>query len=116
MPVTRRRQILASVCGLVLLLLVAPVLYWNWVVRTRNAALAELTTRDTRDSVLRRLGRPDRIYPCGQNLWWGSDGAYLGRNDGRCVTSWSWDSFLIRHEVGFDKTGLVVSKYVYESE
>jgi hypothetical protein len=114
---SRFRKILslALVAG-VLTLIAAPILHWRATFNSRSELLAKISERDTRDTVVMLMGKPDQIYPCGDSIWWGGDGAYLGKNDGRCVTSWSYDTFLARHEVSFDTRGFVVSKYLYVSE
>ncbi len=62
------------------------------------------------------MGRPDVSRPCGQSLWWGGDGDYRGKNDGRCVTEVRYEHFLSAWAVGYSADGHVVSKYHYASE
>ena len=62
------------------------------------------------------MGRPDVSRPCGGNLWWGGDGDYRGKNDGRCVTEVRYEHFLSAWAIGYSSDGRVVSKYHYFSE
>lgn len=62
------------------------------------------------------MGTPDVSRPCGESLWWGGDGDYRGRNDGRCVTEVRYEHFLSAWAVGYSSDGRVVSKYHYVSE
>ena len=62
------------------------------------------------------MGRPDRSRPCGENPWWGGDGDYRGKNDGRCVTEVRYEHFLSAWAIGYSADGRVVSKYHYFSE
>jgi hypothetical protein len=67
-------------------------------------------------AVVALLGEPDVKRPCGDNLWWGGDGDYRGKNDGRCVTEVRYEYFLSAWAVGYSKDRHVVSKYHYFSE
>ena len=67
-------------------------------------------------SVVTLLGKPDVERPCGDNLWWGGDGDYRGKNDGRCVTEARYEYFLSAWAVGYSADRHVVSKYHYFSE
>lgn len=67
-------------------------------------------------SVIALLGKPDVERPCGDNLWWGGDGDYRGKNDGRCVTEVRYEYFLSAWAVGYSADRHVVSKYHYFSE
>jgi hypothetical protein len=67
-------------------------------------------------AVVSLLGKPDVERPCGENLWWGGDGDYRGKNDGRCVTEVRYEYFLSAWAVGYSADRHVVSKYHYFSE
>jgi hypothetical protein len=67
-------------------------------------------------SVVALLGKPDVERPCGDNLWWGGDGDYRGKNGGRCVTEVRYEYFLSAWAVGYSVDRHVVSKYHYFSE
>jgi hypothetical protein len=67
-------------------------------------------------SVVALLGKLDVERPCGENLWWGGDGDYRGKNDGRCVTEVRYEYFLSAWAVGYSADRHVVSKYHYFSE
>jgi hypothetical protein len=66
--------------------------------------------------VVAALGTPDVERPCGDNLWWGGDSDYRGKNDGRCVREVRYEYFLSAWAVGYSKDRKVVSKYHYFSE
>ena len=70
----------------------------------------------SRQSVLSQMGKPDTTRPCGKNLWWGSDGNFLGYNDGTCVSEDRYEYFLSAWGVGYNVDGRAVSKYHYVSE
>lgn len=67
-------------------------------------------------AVVERMGKPDTMRRCGENLWWGDDAHYRGKNDGSCVTEVRYEYFLNAWAVGYSKDGRVVSKYHYFSE
>jgi hypothetical protein len=67
-------------------------------------------------SVVDRMGKPDTVRRCGENLWWGDDAHFRGKNDGSCVTEVRYEYFLSAWAVGYSKDGRVVSKYHYFSE
>jgi hypothetical protein len=67
-------------------------------------------------TVVALLGRPDIERPCGDNLWWGSDADYRGKNDGRCKREVRYEYFLSAWAVGYSEDRHVVSKYHYFSE
>jgi hypothetical protein len=79
-------------------------------------AFDKITRSDTEASIRNIFGKPDTIEPCGQNLWWGYDGNYMGKNDGRCVKWVRYNHFLSAWAVGYSVDGEVVSKYHYSSE
>jgi len=79
-------------------------------------AFAKIEMGATQQQVINLLGKPTVIRPCGDNLWWGDDSKYLGKNDGRCVTEVRYEYFLSAWSVGYSKNGQVVSKYHYFSE
>jgi hypothetical protein len=70
----------------------------------------------TEMAVVALMGKPDTVRPCGDNLWWGGDADYLGKNDGRCVTEARYEYFLSAWAVGYSADHDVVSKYHYFSE
>jgi hypothetical protein len=67
-------------------------------------------------AVVRTMGKPDVERPCGDNLWWGGDHEYRGRNDGRCVAEVRYEHMLGAWAVGYSADRRVVSKYRYVSE
>ena len=97
------------------------VLLGVWVV---NAMSAEYTMQRfyavepnaTRESVVRSLGKPDRVRECGKHLWWGNDTNCKGENLGQCVTEERYEYFLTAFGVGYTREGRVISKYHYVSE
>lgn len=70
----------------------------------------------TRQQVEATLGKPSRVRACGANLWWGNDGDYRGKNDGRCVAEARYEYFLSAWGIGYSRDGRVTSKYHYFSE
>ena len=66
--------------------------------------------------VLRVLGSPDQVEVCGENLWWGDDRNFLGKNQGRCIEMIRYNFFLHAYAFGFSAVGGAVSKYHYQSE
>lgn len=67
-------------------------------------------------TVVDRMGKPDTVRRCGENLWWGDDAHSRGKNDGSCVTEVRYEYFLSAWAIGYSKDGRVVSKYHYFSE
>jgi len=76
----------------------------------------EIRWEESEASVNSFMGEPDKVLRCGDNLWWGDNGHYLGRNDGSCVTEVRYEYFLSTWAVGYSAEGRVVSKYHYFSE
>jgi hypothetical protein len=109
---------LGNVVGLIVLCALIAVAVILDVVRdsTDGRAFRQIRKGDTVAVVESRLGKPDSTEPCGRNLWWGGDGEYLGKNDGRCVTWVRYNHFLSAWAVGYSADGKVVSKYHYMSE
>lgn len=70
----------------------------------------------TETAVVALMGKPDTVRPCGDNLWWGGDADFRGKNDGRCVTEVRYEYFLSAWAVGYSADRRVVSKYHYFSE
>ena len=70
----------------------------------------------TRDQVVVALGEPSKIRACGENLWWGNDAHFLGRNEGQCKTEDRYEYFLVAFGIGYSADQKVVSKYEYVSE
>lgn len=79
-------------------------------------AFEQVQMGSTRQQVEAALGKPSTVRPCGQNLWWGNDGDYRGKNDGRCVTEARYEYFLSAWAIGYSQDGRVASKYHYVSE
>jgi hypothetical protein len=67
-------------------------------------------------AVVALMGKPETVRPCGNNLWWGGDADFRGKNDGRCVTEVRYEYFLSAWAVGYSADRRVVSKYHYFSE
>jgi hypothetical protein len=67
-------------------------------------------------TVISLMGTPDNEKACGENLWWGGDYDYRGKNDGRCVREVRYEYFLSAWGVGYSADRHVVSKYHYFSE
>ncbi|QDQ25563.1 hypothetical protein FNU76_03910 [Chitinimonas arctica] len=74
-------------------------------------AFEQVAMGTTRQKVVALLGEPSGVHACSQNLWWGSDNKYRGKNDGRCVTEVRYEYFLSAWNIGFSQDGRVVSKY-----
>lgn len=88
---------------------------WAYSVFQENSFYA-IPEKASRASVVSKLGNPDVVRKCGDNLWWGDDTKYRGPNDGRCVTEERYENFLTAYGVGYSVDGYVVSKYRYVSE
>jgi hypothetical protein len=113
MPSTRR---LALVGGVVAVCLVV-ALAWHWrEASRRHRAFLEIQEGASEASILATFGQPQEVGRCGESLWWGHDGAYRGKNDGRCQKWIRYRHFLGGYGVGFDAQGRVVSKYEYASD
>lgn len=67
----------------------------------------------SRPQVVVLLGESSVTGECGENLWWGNDGSYRGKNDGRCITEERYEYFLSAWAIGYSREGRVVSKYHY---
>ncbi len=111
----RNKRVVVAVVGI---LIASAVAFW-WFrsakIDARDQAFERATREDTKESILRSLGQPDRVAPCGSELSW--NGAESFKNDGRCVESWSYKGgVLIRYEVSFDTNGRVIAKYRFVSE
>jgi hypothetical protein len=79
-------------------------------------AFHQIQMGDPESKVVSLLGEPDVERACGENLWWGGDEAYRGKNDGRCVSEVRYEYFLSAWAIGYSKDRHVVSKYHYVSE
>jgi hypothetical protein len=79
-------------------------------------AFDEISRLDTETRIKNIFGKPDSTESCGENLWWGYDADYLGKNDGRCIKWVRYNHFLSAWAFGYDPNGKVVSKYHYFSE
>ena len=82
----------------------------------QESAFESITQGATRQEVVAALGKPSRERPCGENLWWGGDSRYLGKNTGQCSVEARYEYFLVAYGVGYSAKGVVVSKYKYVSE
>ena len=69
-------------------------------------------------SVLERLGPPDEVHECGENLWWAGQAqeADPPRNEGQCKKAVRYNFFLHAFEFGYSGDGRLVSRYEYFSE
>jgi hypothetical protein len=98
---------------LALILAVATDFVWDG---RDGRAFDKISTTDTEGTILQKFGHPDTIEPCGENLYWGYDSNYMGKNDGRCVKWVRYNHFLSVWAVGYSGDGRIVSKYHYFSE
>lgn len=83
--------------------------------RNHSNAFDAVHKGDTAESVIDRLGEPDEVRNCSDNLYWGGDHTPIGPNDGRCVEEYYYSSPPGGWSVGFSDSGEVVAKYVYVS-
>jgi hypothetical protein len=104
------------VSAIVIAVALAAFLVYSGVVERETRHFEAIQEGSSRPSVIAALGNPSRVRPCGVHLWWGHDGNYRGKNDGRCVTEERYDRFLVAFGVGYSADGKVVSKYQYVSE
>ena len=88
----------------------------TWSVNRQASAFDAIQEGSSRSQVVSTLGKPDRVRSCGENLWWGDDTHYRGKNDGRCVIEERYEHFLTAFGVGYSAEGVVTSKYQYVSE
>jgi len=82
----------------------------------RSVAFERIEMGAPESAVVGLLGTPDVERACGENLWWGGDADYRGKNDGRCVAEVRYEYFLEAYGVGYSADRHVVSKYHYVSE
>lgn len=82
----------------------------------RHQAFLDIQEGASEASIIATFGQPQDVAQCGDALWWGHDGAYRGKNDGRCRKWIRYRHFLGGYGVGFDAQGRVVSKYQYVSD
>ena len=87
--------------------------FWDSRART---AFQKVEMNDPESRVISLLGKPDTEGTFGENLWWGGDGDYRGKNDGRCKTEVRYEYFLSAWAIGYSADRHVVSKYHYFSE
>jgi hypothetical protein len=68
-------------------------------------------------SIINKLGQPNKIISCDENLWWGN-GIYLGKDINKtCKNYFIYEGmFLKRVGIGFDNKNKVITKYTYVSE
>ncbi|MBT9515031.1 MAG: hypothetical protein IV104_22030 [Acidovorax sp.] len=102
--------------AIVIVVLLAAFLAYSDVVERETRHFEAIQEGSSRPAVVAALGNPSRVRPCGEHLWWGHDGNYRGKNDGRCVMEERYDRFLVAFGVGYSADGKVVSKYQYVSE
>jgi hypothetical protein len=88
----------------------------SWRDAGDSKAFDRIALGATRAEVVAMMGKADVSRPCGDNLWWGGDASYRGKNDGRCVTEERYEHFLSAWGVGYSADQRVVSKYHYFSE
>ena len=101
--------VLVGLCGVGFLV--------NWFFDSRAGdAFQRIEMGAPEAAVVALLGKPDMERPCGENLWWGGDYDYRGKNDGRCVTEVRYEYFLSASAVGYSADRHVGSKYHYFSE
>jgi hypothetical protein len=69
-------------------------------------------------SVLERLGPPDEVRECGENLWWNGQAqeAHPPKNEGQCKKAVRYNFFLHAFEFGYSSEGKLVERYEYVSE
>ena len=92
-------------------------LAWQWREGSRrHQAFLDIQEGASEASIIATFGQPHEVTRCGESLWWGHDGAYQGKNDGRCQRWIRYRHFLGGYEVGFDVQSRVVSKYEYASD
>jgi hypothetical protein len=89
---------------------------WRASADAEAQAFDDVAAGETAAAIRARLGDPTRVGECGEWLWWGGDANYLGRNEGRCVSWWRYERFLLTYGIGFDRSDRVISKYRYVSE
>jgi hypothetical protein len=111
-PLRVALALLLSVLGLAALAIVV-----NATIDSRGSVAFERVEMGAPESaVVGLLGTPTVERPCGENLWWGGDSDYRGKNDGRCVSEIRYEFFLEAYGVGYSADRRVVSKYHYMSE
>lgn len=100
--------------GVVVAVGVAVAATWIWrETAHRHQAFVDIQEGATEASITATFGQPQEVRQCGENLWWGHDGAYRGKNDGRCRKAIRYHHFIGAHQIGFDAQNRVVSKYEY---
>ena len=112
------RILLGMVLAPVLLfVLLSAAFFVNWYFDSRaGIAFQKIEMGASEADVIKLLGKPDVERKCGENLWWGGDYDFRGKNDGRCVTEVRYEYFLSAWAVGYTADRRVVSKYHYFSE
>jgi hypothetical protein len=103
----------------VLIIIALPVIAFlvnSFLDRRAGNAFEKVQMGMRRPQVVVLLGEPSVTRGCGENLWWGNDGSYRGKNDGRCVSEERYEYFLSAWAIGYSQDGRVVSKYHYFSE
>ena len=83
--------------------------------RPHSNAFDAVHKGDSVDTVIEKLGKPDEIRACSENLYWGGDHAPIGPNDGSCVEEYYFTAMPGGYSVGFNDAGEVVAKYEYVS-
>lgn len=81
----------------------------------RNTAIYQVQKGDSKSSVLKLLGDPDKTSSCSKNLWWEEE--YVGEDvESVCVqTFWYGSLAFDRWSIGFDENDKVISKYHHVS-
>ena len=67
-----------------------------------------VTLGQSEASIVRLLGKPDRMLPCGKSLWWDGEMASPPKNDGRCVKWVRYNYFLSAYGFGYSRDGVSV--------
>jgi hypothetical protein len=101
---------------MLLMVLAAAFLVNSYLDSRAGQAFQKIEMGASETEVIKLLGRPDVERKCGENLWWGGDYDFRGKNDGRCVTEVRYEYFLSAWAVGYTADRHVVSKYHYFSE
>jgi hypothetical protein len=118
MATAASRAVTIALCTSLALAVVAVIGFFtnSYFDRRAGRAFYAVKMGAPESAVIAALGNPDVERPCGQNLWWGDDYHYRGKNDGRCVAEVRYEYFLSAWAIGYSKDRRVVSKYHYFSE
>ncbi len=82
----------------------------------KDTIIKNIKIGESKDSILKKLGKPDKSTVCDGNLWWGTK--YLGKDVNKtCKSYFIYKGlFLKRYGIGFDEKEKVITKYTYVSE